>query len=71
MEKTNLMNPNSGTDAIRIDDIFLIVYNLDKDWREGRLSVYWSFTKSALNFKTHNHLLEMSQSQIIVLICFG
>lgn len=39
LEKTDLINPNSGTDAIRVGDRFFIVYNPalpGKDWWEGR-----------------------------------
>ncbi|MFD1768586.1 sialidase family protein [Sphingobacterium suaedae] len=39
LEKTDLVNPNSGTDAIRVGNRLFIVYNPDipgKDWWEGR-----------------------------------
>ncbi|GHE23782.1 sialidase family protein [Sphingobacterium griseoflavum] len=39
LEKTDLINPNSGTDAIRVGNHFYIVYNPalpGKDWWEGR-----------------------------------
>lgn len=39
MQKTGLINPNSGTDAIAINGVYYIVYNPDipgKDWWEGR-----------------------------------
>ncbi len=47
LEKTNLINPNSGTDAIRVENRLFIVYNPDtpgKDWWEGRakLRLAWS-----------------------------
>jgi alpha-L-fucosidase len=39
LEKTNLVNPNSGTDAISVGKDYWIVYNPDipgKEWWEGR-----------------------------------
>lgn len=39
LEKTDLVNPNSGTDAIRVGGRLFIVYNPDlpgKEWWEGR-----------------------------------
>lgn len=53
MGKTNLINPNSGTDAIRVDDIFLIVYNPDipgKDWWEGRTKLRLAYSRDGLEW---------------------
>lgn len=45
--KTNLINPNSATDAIRVSDLFLIVYNPDipgKEWWEGRTKLRLAYS---------------------------
>ena len=51
MQRTSLVNPNSGTDVIRISDLLFMVYNPDipgKDWWEGR-------TKLRLACSTDGH----------------
>lgn len=47
MQRTGLINPNSGTDAIAIDNMFFIVYNPDipgKDWWEGRTKLRLAYS---------------------------
>jgi len=53
LEKTNLINPNAATDAIRSGDIFLIVYNPDipgKDWWEGRTKLRLAYSTDGLRW---------------------
>lgn len=54
-QRTNLQNPNSATDAIRLDNgQFLIVYNPDvagKDWWEGRTKLRVALSKDGLSWK--------------------
>ena len=53
LEKTNLINPNSATDAIRAGDIFLIVYNPDipgKDWWEGRTKLRLAYSTDGMKW---------------------
>lgn len=50
---TNLVNPNSATDAIRVNDYFLIVYNPDtpgKDWWEGRSQLNVAYSVDGLEW---------------------
>ncbi|WP_293913480.1 MULTISPECIES: exo-alpha-sialidase [unclassified Sphingobacterium] len=54
LSKTNLINPNSATDAIRIKNGFLIVYNPDipgKDWWEGRAKLRVAYSKDGITWK--------------------
>lgn len=53
LEKTNLINPNAATDAIRSGDIFLIVYNPDipgRDWWEGRSKLRLAYSRDGLKW---------------------
>lgn len=54
-QKTNLQNPNSATDAIRLQNgLFIIVYNPDiagKDWWEGRTKLHIATSKDGINWK--------------------
>jgi len=59
LEKTNLINPNSGTDAIAVKNQFWIVYNPDipgKDWWEGRAKLNIAFSNNGLDW---NKFLEL------------
>lgn len=50
---TNLNNPNSATDAIRVNDYFLIVYNPDtpgKNWWEGRSQLNVAYSLDGLEW---------------------
>lgn len=54
MQRTNLINPNSGTDVIRIKDLLYIVYNPDipgKDWWEGRTKLRLACSKDGQNWQ--------------------
>lgn len=54
MERTNLINPNSGTDVICINDTLFIVYNPDvpgKDWWEGRAKLRLACSKDGHNWQ--------------------
>ncbi|MBD1433989.1 exo-alpha-sialidase [Sphingobacterium sp. DN00404] len=51
--KTNLINPNSATDAIRSDKHFFIVYNPDipgKDWWEGRTKLRLAYSTDGIQW---------------------
>ncbi|WP_437920977.1 sialidase family protein [Sphingobacterium sp. LRF_L2] len=53
LERTNLVNPNSGTDAIRVGDHFYIVYNPDlpgRDWWEGRAKLRLAMSEDGLTW---------------------
>lgn len=53
LRPTNLINPNSATDAIPYKDDFLIVYNPDipgKDWWEGRTKLRLAASDNGLNW---------------------
>lgn len=53
LAKTDLINPNSGTDAIRVGDHFLIVYNPalpGKDWWEGRAKLRLATSTDGLHW---------------------
>lgn len=54
-QKTNLKNPNSATDAIRLQNgLLMIVYNPDiagKDWWEGRTKLYVATSTDGLQWK--------------------
>lgn len=53
LEKTDLINPNSGTDAIRVADRFYIVYNPalpGKDWWEGRAKLRLATSKDGMHW---------------------
>jgi len=54
LRKTNLINPNSGTDAIPVKDQFWIVYNPDlpgKDWWEGRSKLNIANSHDGMNWE--------------------
>ncbi|MFE7085107.1 exo-alpha-sialidase [Sphingobacterium spiritivorum] len=54
LSKTNMINPNSATDAIRVKNGFLIVYNPDipgKDWWEGRARLRLAYSKDGIIWK--------------------
>jgi len=54
-QKTNLKNPNSATDAIRLKNgLLMIVYNPEiagKDWWEGRTKLYVATSTDGLQWK--------------------
>lgn len=54
-QATNLLNPNSATDAIRLKNgLFMIVYNpaiAGKDWWEGRTKLHVAISKDGLQWK--------------------
>lgn len=54
-QATNLLNPNSATDAIRLKNgLFMIVYNpaiAGKDWWEGRTKLRVAISKNGLQWK--------------------
>lgn len=54
-QATNLINPNSATDAIRLKNgLFIIVYNpslAGKDWWEGRTKLRVAISKDGLKWK--------------------
>lgn len=54
-QATNLLNPNSATDAIRLKNgLFMIVYNpavAGKDWWEGRTKLHVATSKDGLQWK--------------------
>ncbi|WP_166333505.1 sialidase family protein [Sphingobacterium chungjuense] len=53
MQRTNLVNPNSGTDVIRVKDLLFIVYNPDipgKDWWEGRTKLRLACSEDGQNW---------------------
>ncbi|TJZ60825.1 sialidase [Sphingobacterium olei] len=53
LEKTNLINPNSATDAIRVGSLFYIVYNPDipgKDWWEGRTKLNLAYSRDGIDW---------------------
>ncbi|MBD0832715.1 sialidase family protein [Aestuariibaculum sediminum] len=53
LEPTNLANPNSGTDAIAIDNFFIIAYNPDlpgKEWWEGRSKLRLAYSYDGLDW---------------------
>lgn len=52
-KKTNLINPNSATDAIHSDNYFFIVYNPDvpgKDWWEGRSKLRLAYSTDGMEW---------------------
>lgn len=53
-QATNLLNPNSATDAIRLKNgLFMIVYNpaiAGKDWWEGRTKLYIATSNDGLHW---------------------
>ncbi|MCL7987613.1 exo-alpha-sialidase [Sphingobacterium sp. lm-10] len=54
MQQTSLVNPNSGTDVIRINDLLFIVYNPDipgKDWWEGRTKLRLACSKDGYTWE--------------------
>ncbi len=54
LAKTNLVNPNSGTDAIAVGNNYWIVYNPDipgKEWWEGRAKLNIAYSKDGLNWE--------------------
>lgn len=54
LAKTNLINPNSATDAIRVDNYLLMVYNPDipgKDWWEGRTKLRLAYSYDGLQWE--------------------
>ena len=54
LSKTNLINPNSATDAIAVDDYQLIVYNPDipgKDWWEGRSKLRLAYAQDGMQWQ--------------------
>ena len=53
LTKTNLINPNSATDAIRSGNYFFIVYNPDvpgKDWWEGRSKLRLAYSTDGVDW---------------------
>lgn len=54
-QATNLLNPNSATDAIRLNNgLFMIVYNpaiAGNDWWEGRTKLHVAISKDGLQWK--------------------
>ena len=64
-QKTNLNNPNSATDAIRLKNgLLMIVYNPDisgKDWWEGRTKLYLATSKDGLKW---NDVLQLENGQL-------
>ncbi|TDS15786.1 sialidase family protein [Sphingobacterium paludis] len=59
LEKTDLINPNSGTDAIRVGNRFYIVYNPalpGKDWWEGRAKLRLATSTDGMHWKDVLHL---------------
>ncbi|MGO1242480.1 MAG: sialidase family protein [Sphingobacterium sp.] len=53
LEKTNLLNPNSGTDAIRVGDRIFIVYNPGPpgdQWWEGRAKLRLAWSKDGMDW---------------------
>lgn len=54
-QATNLINPNSATDAIRLKNgLFMIVYNpatAGKDWWQGRTKLYVATSKDGLQWQ--------------------
>lgn len=50
---TNLINPNSATDAIPVGNLFFIVYNPDipgKDWWEGRAKLRLAYSTDGMEW---------------------
>lgn len=54
LTKTNLVNPNSATDAITVEKNFYIVYNPDipgKDWWEGRSKLRLAYSSDGMHWE--------------------